>query len=490
MTIWPPELRNARGPKYRAIADAIIEAIGAGALPAGGKLPPQRNLAYDLGVTLGTVTRAYQEVEREGLTKGEVGRGTFVLDEQNRKPKQDRRERLWPQTAPRAFDPEHTPVDMLYSDPRILKGGYELSANYPLLKGAPEMIAESMRRVARPEVMAGCLQYRVDGGLPHHRQAANQWISRFGPSVDPNSILITAGAQSATQTSLISLTRPGDTILAEQLTWPGLKATASPLGLILKGVAMDEFGMRPDEFEKACRVYSPKLAYLLPTLHNPTSGVTPLERRRALVEIAERHDVYLLEDDIYGYLLDDHEAPLYALSPRLGIYITGLSKAVAPGLRIGYAAVPDGLTSRFIGAMRTSVLMASPIAAAMAADLVTTGAADECIKRQQAEIKARQKIVGLRLGNLRIRRHPCSSHCWLPIPKGFEGEQAFRARLLEQGVNVSPGSVFAIDDAMPLTQPHVRLCIGAEQERDRLDHALGVVAEAARRDEGAQPPMV
>lgn len=485
-----PDIAGRNGPKYRVIADAIIDAVKGGDLTGGEKLPPQRNLAYDLGVTLGTVTRAYQEVERAGIARGEVGRGTFIVPLDARIAANDMRPTSRFSAQPPTFDPARMPVDNLYSflDPR--KEGFELAANYPHLEGTAEIVADSMRRAARTDFLSVGLQYNADNGMRHHRAASIQWMLQFGIEAAAEDVLLTPGAQAAIQTSLIALTRPGDTILAECLTWPGLKATAAPLGLNLHGVEMDEHGLNPDAFEQACRDHAPKAAYILATLHNPTTGIMPDERRRKIAEIAERYDVYLIEDDVYGFLLDDGPAPLFAHTPRLGVYITSLSKAVAPGLRIGYTVVPDGLMPKFIGAMRTSVLMTSTISAEIATDLIHSGAAATLVDRQRIEIRDRQILVGKRLGNLGLRRHPSSPHCWMPVPNGFQDEHSFRGQLLEMGVSVTPGSVFAIDDALPLDRPHIRICLGAEPDRNRLDTALEIIRDIASRDETATHPVV
>src|SRR3546814_8209751 len=78
MTIWIPKIDHRPAPRYRAIAEAISDAIASGELPSGTRLPPQRELAWRLGVTVGTVTRAYDLAAQRRLLSGEVGRGTFV----------------------------------------------------------------------------------------------------------------------------------------------------------------------------------------------------------------------------------------------------------------------------------------------------------------------------------------------------------------------------------------------------------------------------
>ncbi|MEK9673482.1 MAG: aminotransferase class I/II-fold pyridoxal phosphate-dependent enzyme [Rhodospirillaceae bacterium] len=216
----------------------------------------------------------------------------------------------------------------------------------------------------------------------------------------------------------------------------------------------------------------------------------PNGRRRQIADIADRRSVYLIEDDVYGFLLDEEPAPLFTYTPKHGIYLTSLSKAVASGLRTGFVVVPDGQMAKFISAMRTNVLMASPINVEIAADLINSGAGRELALGQRDEICVRQAMVADRLHGLNLRRHPASSHCWMPVPSCFPDEHAFRARLLEKGVNVMPGSVFAIDDGLPLERPHERLCLGAEPDRNRLDQALEIIYEIARCDETHAHPEV
>ena len=415
MTIWMPELRGRAGPKYQAIVDAIVDALETGDLKPGTKLPPQRNLAYDLGVTLGTVTRAYQELERSGLARGEVGRGTFIT----------------------------APAD------------------------------RAVTRVNHEAVWEAVSRYQSHNGLRPHRDAGALWLNSLGVDAKAEDILIAPGAQAATQTALMALARPGDLILAEALSWPGLKATAAPLGLRVEGLAMDEHGLIPDAFEQACRDRAPRLLYLLPTLQNPTTSVMPEDRRRQVAEIARRHGVFVIEDDVYGFLLDDAPPSLHTIAADVTVYVTSLSKAVSPGLRVGYVVVPQGRMASFVGALRSSTLMASPLTVEIASEMIRGGEADEMMAHQRREVGCRQKQMVDHLGHLGLRTHPRSLHAWLPVPAGFTGPE-FRTRLLERGVSVTPGNAFVMDERHRPDRPHVRICLGAEQDSQRLERALAI----------------
>ena len=487
MTIWMPELRGRSGPKYQAIVDAIADAVAQGDLTPGTKLPPQRNLAYDLGVTLGTVTRAYQELERSGMARGEVGRGTFITVPTGRV------ERAAPTPSlSENIDALRSSVDMVPSPYNSLYGtdfmgseGLELASNYPLTQGVGALTQRAVERINHEAVWDAVSRYQAHNGLGPHLEAGAQWLSGLGVESKPGDILIAPGGQAATQIALMALAQPGDLIVAEALSWPGITVTAAPLGLRGEGLAMDEDGLVPDAFEQACRDRAPRLLYLLPTLQNPTTSIMPETRRRQIAEIARKYGVFIIEDDVYGFLLGQVPTPVHCLAPDITVYVTSLSKAVSPGLRVGYLIVPQGRMAAFVGALRSSTLMASPITVEIASEMIRGGEADEMMDMQRREVESRQQELMRRLGHLNPRTHPRSLHAWMPVPQGFTGPE-FRTRLLERGVSVTPGKAFVMDDRLRPDHPHVRICLGAEHDRQRLDRALAIIAEVAAAS-SAQP---
>ena len=232
-----PELRGRQGPKYQAIVDAIVDAVESGDLAPGAKLPPQRNLAYDLGVTLGTVTRAYQELERSGLARGEVGRGTFITDKcampPGQRPANGNNGQLDQNIVAlrTSVDTVPSPYNALYGTDFMGSEGLELASNYPVTNGVGALTQQAVARVNHEAVWDAVSRYQAHNGLAPHLDAGAQWLNSLGVEAHPGDILITPGAQAATQTTFMALTKPGDLILAEMLSWPGVKATAAPLGL-------------------------------------------------------------------------------------------------------------------------------------------------------------------------------------------------------------------------------------------------------------------
>src|SRR5262249_4586615 len=156
----------------------------------------------------------------------------------------------------------------------------------------------------------------------------------------------------------------------------GIKAAARELGVRLVGVAMDAHGILPDALKSACKEYKPKAVYLTPTLHNPTTATLPQERREAIADIIAANKTILIEDDAYGWL-NPAASPIANLIPERTYLAVGLSKCVAPALRVSYLLVPDAEAER---AMRNSLAatmqMPAPLMVALVTHWIRTGIAD------------------------------------------------------------------------------------------------------------------
>jgi DNA-binding transcriptional MocR family regulator len=477
---------------YRSIAQALADDVAQGRLPPGSRLPTHRDLAYRLGVTIGTVTRAYGEAERSGLIEATVGRGTFVRD-----PQQIETGLGNPCFAALVPPPLRTqgdaPADLgLERMHRPVETGDDLinlSLNYPYALAQGAALGEALRLMADPAVLEGVSRYQPPNGMPAHRAAGAAWLKRLDLDADPNDLLIVAGCQSGFSIIAQALTRPGDAVLHESLTWPGITACTLPLGLRLVPVATDDDGLIPDALEAACREHRPRLLYTMPTLHNPTAVVMSEERRRAIATIVRRHGVFVAEDDVYGFLLDERPPPLRAFAPELALYVTSLSKAVMAGLRIGYIWAPRALVPRLAGAIRASLLMTSSVAAQLATELIRSGGADQAAAAQRQQARTRQRLAAAALAGFPFRTHPQAFHGWLRLPDALSSDDAVN-RLLERGVSVTPGSAFA-GGAMPEeSRNHIRLCLCAVAETERLNLALRIVADVVRGGEMARMPVV
>ena len=450
MTIWRPDLTHHQGPRYKALAEAIDVAIGQGELEPDQKLPPQRDLAFQLGVTVGTVSRAYALAEQRGLVKGEVGRGTFVLSS--------------------------APVGSFYNpvadgDEELIK----LTVNSQPDDGVQMQLVGSLKTLAASNQPIGeLLAYTPRIGLYQHRDAAASWASRVGVTFSPEQTLITGGAHQALLTAFAGLARAGETVLCEQLVYSGIKRVAMRLGIKLQGVALDSEGVLPDALETACRTSSAKVLMLNPTSHNPTTATMSEIRRREIAALAERYDLILVEDDVYGQLPEDRPPPFAALAPSRTVYITTASKIVAPNLRFGVMVAPERLFDRLADAQSDLFLTCPALMAALFTQWLDDGTADHLVERQRSEARARQELAADCLRGITYNAQPLSYHLWLPLPEPWRSS-TFTDALRAQGVAVDPAFIFAIG---PEREPHaIRISLSAARSRQRLRQALEIVRE-------------
>lgn len=446
---WAPKLDKAGKPVYLAIADSIAEDIRAGILSAGTKLPPLRVLAERLGLDFTTISRAYNEAGKRGLVIGRVGQGTFV-----RAPTEPR---------PQVIDAVPAIIDM--------------TMNAPPMPENPQLL-ERMRRdmadMALETSPRRFLGYGDNAGSEEDRAAGAFWLRHRLPDLAPESVIICPGAQGAMLALFSSLARPGDTILTESLTYPGMKALAAHLGLKLEGIAMDAQGLLPDAFKTACQQHAPKALYCNPTLQNPTTITLSAERRAEIVSIARQFGVAIVEDDSYGMLAENGPPPVAAFGPDITYHIAGLAKCVAPALRIAYLIAPDRRQSvRMIAALRATMLTASPISASLAARWINTGTATAALNGIRAEARARQQIAREILPASSFTSAPDAFHLWLRLPNDWS-QAEFSGYLRAQRLAVAGSNAFAVTQTPPEA---LRICLGTLADRDETRRVLGLLAD-------------
>lgn len=438
-TPWLRRVDRSNGPIYLALLRALEAAIAEGELQAGDQLPPQRAVAAELGVDFTTVTRAYTAARARGLVEGAVGRGTFV--------------------AGRAAEDEAGLVDLSMNLPPPPKG---LSLG-KLLKDAAQQVLE------RTDVQA-LMAYHPAGGSLGQRSAGATWLAPCLGEVDPARILVTPGAQPALAAILGLLARPGDAVICEPLTFPGMRALAAHLGLKLVPCPVDAEGFVPDALAALCSDAAPKAIYCIPTLQNPVATTMGVERRREIAQIARAAGVALLEDDAYGRL---PAAPLPALAsfaPEIAWHVATTAKALSPGLRIAFAVAPDAACAQSLAqALRATTLMAAPLSAAIVTAWIRDGTAEKVLAGVRAEAAERQAIAR--------RILPTASgdaegiHLWLDLPQAAPRlNEAAQAR----GLSLVGAEAFAVGG------PHregLRLSLGGPSKQAVLEKALQSVAD-------------
>ena len=445
MTLWSPDVQHRGGPLYRAIVEALAADVAQGRLAHGTRLPTHRDLAETLGVTVGTVSRAYTEAARRGLVSGEVGRGTFVRA-----------------AGDGAEDSTETVLDLGQNHP-------------PDPPSHPQRAAlhAALADLADHTDIARLLDYPAAGGDVADREAGASWVSRAGVAARADDVIVCTGSQHGLTVVLATLLEPGDVLLTEELTYAGLKAVAGLLRLRLRGLPVDRHGLRPEALAEACREGGVRAVYLIPTLHNPTTAVTPEARRKEIVAVAREHGLAIVEDDVHGLLPESRPAPLAALAPERTYYLTSTSKTLAPGLRIAYVKAPAAMVPRLEAGLRATTWAVAPLTAAVASQWIRDGTADALLAARRAEARARQAIARDRLAGADFDSHPEAYYLWLRLPEPWRSD-SFVAEARARGVVLTPAEAFTVGRG-PV--PHaVRLCTGAARTREALDRGLAIVA--------------
>ena len=452
MTNWVPDLTDHNGPRYRALADALAADVRDGRLAAGTRLPTHRDLAWKLNVTVGTVSRAYAEAERRGLIIGEVGRGTFV--------------RSHADAAAMAMVPDSLGEA---ADPDFI----DLTINRPVAAGEKAAVAAALQQLATEPDLGALLDYQAPTGRVEDRIAGAAFLQSCGLATAPEQVVATAGGQHAMACVISALSRPGDTLAVEALTYPGMRALANLLHLRLVPIGIDQQGIIPDSLDAACRAAPIRALYTMPTLHNPTTATMPAARREAVADFARKHDLALIEDDVYGFLLDAPLPPLAHYAPERGFYIASASKSLMPALRVGYVHAPKGQVERLAAAVRATIYSAPPLMARIVARWVADGTVERLVREKRAETRRRNHMARRILPGAEFAGDPAASHLWLTLPEPWRADD-FVAAARRRGVGIIPAAAFAV-----IRQPPdaVRICLGAQTGAERIERALARLAE-------------
>jgi DNA-binding transcriptional MocR family regulator len=433
--------------RYKAIVDTFAGDIASGVLPPGTRLPTHRQLAEQQGLALVTASRVYAELEAMGLISGETGRGTFV------------REIALPLSH--GVDQQATAAGML-----------DLNFNYPSLPGQAELLRNGLRQLALSGDLEALLRYQPHAGRGHERACIARHLLDRGLSVEPEELLIVSGAQHGLAATVMGLLKPGDVVAVDALTYSGFKVIAEAHRLELVPIPLTEHGPDLDGLERLCRKRRIKAVYTMPTLHNPMGWVMDLAWRERLVSIAREQGLLLIEDGAYAFLAEDPPVPLRALAPELTVYVSGFSKNIATGLRVGYVVAPLQWVAAIERAIRATTWNTPGVMTALVCGWVEDGTVARLEAEKRRDAMARQRLARTALAGLPLVGHPASYFLWLPLPEDIRADQMAVA-LLAENIAVSTAEPFAISSPAPHA---IRLALGS-LEADALKEALHKVRQ-------------
>ncbi len=445
---------------HQALLLQISSAIEQGELKAGEKLPTHRQLASLLGIAVATVTKVYKEAERKGLIIGKVGKGSFISS---------------------------CPVL-----PHAIKANDLKSINLSIIKPqvniSNKQLTDQIKQLSEQSQLSDLMDYNMAGGSLTDHQAAIHWLSTQGVLLEGKKVSICSGAQHGLMVLMNTLTEYGDCIAVEEFCYPGIISLAEQFGRKLIPVAMDDEGMNPKSLENAIAQHDIRLIIVVASHQNPTASVMSIKRRKAIADIVIKHDIWLVDDDVYGFLSPELPA-ISNLAPEHGFYLSSLSKCIFPGLRVGFIVFPEAFKQRIEATIRNTIWMPVPLTLAIAAKLIFSGQA-LAIQHQQRDIACKRQVIARHIFNddellVNISAQMNSFHLWLILPEYWRSED-FSKVLEERGVLVSNADYFKVKSTAINSKatkvlnsftPHsaVRISLMAAKSEDELKFALHLI---------------
>ncbi len=468
------------GPRYRAIAEAIVRRIRDGSLQEGERLPPSRELASTHGVNRATVHQAVQVLKAGGFVETNKGGGTRVACRSTAQPVVGPNP-PWDRIASTLLSrvvAETAAAPALYA---AEQGSvpYDLSRLAPDERDFPaDAFAQLLAEVARNGTL---LSYGSPFGYRPLRETLAERLRLRGIPADPDALLIVNGAQQGLDLVTRAFVDPGDGVAVEVPTYSGALALFRAHRARLLGVPQDADGPETAALEKVLST-GPKFLYTIPDFQNPTGALVPESRRREMARAAAASGTLVVEDAFDADLLVEGvlPPPLAALAPGHVAHLGTLSKALFPGVRVGWIAGPRELVHRLAALKRVGELT-SPLVLQAAVNLfLVRGEYERHLGRTRTRLRARLETAHRAI----LESFPAGTSCarpaggwvlWIRLPPEVSG-RALAALCREKGVLVSPGADFVADGA---DVPAVRVSVSRGRAAD-LQAALGIAGAAAR----------
>ena len=447
---------EGKGPLYRQLASALVGLLTDGAIRSGTVLPPERRLADRLAVSRGTVVNAYSQLEQQGWIRRVQGRGTIVTG--------PARAQVDGGTPPpdgvghRLFAPSVHSIDMLVAIPTALPEALDICDRTSIIRTA-----------------AICDNAEPAGIDPLRRRVA-RWYTENGLGTNPEQIVITSGAQQAIALSVDAVMQPGDVVLVEAFTWPGLLDVVRANGGRVHAVPMDEHGIIVEEFATMVERLRPRLVAVNPHNQNPTGSRLPASRRDAVAELCARYGVAIIEDRVAAMLNFDHQVPppLAAGRPETAhVTIDSLNKLTWPGLRIGWIRTDAPTVAKLRAAKALNDLYSSIPSQLMALGMLEHLDELDAARRQLMVERSNTLVDALRhrLPEWEFRPPRGGIVLWVRLPGGRAGAFAQTARSF--GVSIATSAEFAAQ-----TDPDEHIRVPFTQRPEVLVAAVDRLARA------------
>ncbi|HGV3493179.1 TPA: PLP-dependent aminotransferase family protein [Klebsiella quasipneumoniae subsp. quasipneumoniae] len=418
--------------RYKAVVDRYAQAIRSGQLPAGSRLPTHRTLAAEERLSLATATRVYRELEEMGLVSGETGRGTFVRD--------------------LSLPPGHG-VDQQVVAADVV----DLNFNYPSLPAQGDALREALRQLAMAGDIDSHLRYQPHAGRLAEREIIARHLTcrHFAPGAE--NVLIVNGAQHGLAVTVMGLLRPGDVVAVDALTYSGFKVLAALYHLELAAIPCRAEGPDLQALHTLCQQRRVRAVYTMPTLHNPLGWVLNAGQRQALADLARQHDLLIIEDAAYARLVSRPPPPVVSYAPERTVYITGFSKNIATGLRVGGVISPPRYRPEIERAIRATTWNTPTLISSLICAWIEDGTVARFETQKRQDARQRQQVAREVLCGLPVVSHPDSYFVWLPLGEESRADRLANA-LMERRISVSTAEPFCVSATIPQA---LRIALGS-----------------------------
>ncbi|MEQ8243696.1 PLP-dependent aminotransferase family protein [Fulvivirga sp.] len=446
--MWDKKFKQSDRKKFLHLIQYIVDAIDSGKLKSGEVLPTQRQLSKKLNLSIGTITKAFKELERMGYLSGEIGRGTFVSDITT-----EYKNFLYTESkTPYKYNLGHFRTSELFN--------HTIQLN--LLSGIKEI-------AGTPDFFYKLNDFN-NCGTEAQKESFINWIKPLGfESIDTTDTTLLMSEVSAINTIINALTEVGDKILVEQIGDRITKDQIAQSSRETTPVKLDAHGIDTSDLEEKIKLHQPKLLITQPTFQMPTTITSPKSRKEEIMKICEKYGVIILEDAKTDKFYDAAVNPYYEMNPNIGLYVTGTYFTLNPALASSVVVGNSNQIKKIENQFKLYNWTHSQILLEMCSNLINTGKADKIVDERKKILESRNICFDEVFDIPPNTSHKYSPFRWLKIPDTWSNAQ-FAQVAYENGILVRNSDIFLNDKLPPM--PYLRISNGSIHKDEDYKTAL------------------
>ncbi|MBL7743154.1 MAG: PLP-dependent aminotransferase family protein [Chitinophagaceae bacterium] len=434
---------------YLQVAEGLEKMIADDVLKIGDKLPSVRVLSDEYGISMGTAFQAYYHLEGKGLIESRPKSGYYVRFNQKRF-----------RELPKLVQPDALSHDVsvkemiasIYSDIASCNDktiNFALAVPHISLLPAAKMNKSVMAALRNSK--DHCINYEHPQGNVELRKQISKLSFNWGGKIKPDEILVTSGCLEAITLCLKAVTQPGDTVAVESPNYFGVFQAIENMGLkVVEISSCFVTGLELDCLEQAIQKYPIKACVVVPNFNNPLGGCMPDEHKKKLVELITKHDIPLIEDDIYGELYFGKNRPRtckYYDTKGLVMHCSSLSKSLTPGYRIGWT-IPGKFLDKVKQIKRIQNISSPALTQAAMAHFLQNGRYEYHLKNMRKALYTQclrymQAIIEYFPEDSKVSRPQGGFVLWVQLNKKVNAFK-LRTEAMKHNISIVPGKIFSV----------------------------------------------